>query len=459
MASRRNKNGFLGAYRLDDAYTLKPDRNKGRPGIYMGFAEDGNPILAKVWPRAAGSNRQDLDLEEVWRHELRQLQRLAGYPRASESIAHLYDAGSDEHGFYLVLTAGQRRPLHTVLENATPGHWLRQPALQGNRARIWRNLALLARGLETLHSQGLLHRSIDAWAVLTAGGEEVDFQLTGFEWSMRVVGAEAKLTSMRRHPGGQIKDSFLRDWAMYGMLATDLLGVKPQRLLDTEIPAHEVAEHLSAEEVSLLRNITQVQPEGLVNGELIAGRIDQIARKLVSQVANRSPKFHLALRLGRDSPLADKIRQSSDNEIEADDVGAQLAFVTDDLNDEPMLIAVKPWKDSDGLRFLLRGRNLHYSLQEFRPQKGGSATWEFAYCEGAEKFAPAQPHIIGYRVLEPSSLEILSLRSAYEQFPRARGKLRSWEEWKRDFLAEAAPQSPQQITHKALTLIQLLEAL
>lgn len=423
----------------------------------MGFAQDGNPVLAKVWPRVPGSNNQDL--EEIWRHELRQLQRLAGYPKASESIAHLYDAGSDERGFYLILAAGQRRPLQTILENATPGHWLLQPTLLGNRVRIWRNLALLSRGLETLHSQGLLHRNIDSWAVLTAGSEEADFQLTGFEWSMRVVGAESKLGSMRRHRAGQLQDSFLRDWSMYGMLAANLLGVKPERLLDTEIPPHEVAEHLSAEEVSLLRNITQVQPEGLLNGELIAGRIDQIARKLTSQVANRSPKFHLALRLGRDSPLADRIRQSSDNEIEADDVNAQLAFITDDLNSEPMLIAVKPRKDGDGLRFMLRGRNLHYSLQEFRPQKGGNTTWEFAYCEGAEKLAPAQPHIIGYSVLEPSSLEILSLRSAYDQFPRARGKLRSWEEWKREFLAEAAPQSPQQITHKALTLLQLLEAL
>src|SRR5690606_6902498 len=147
--------------------------------------------LVKVWPRQPGADNRDL--EEIWRHELRQLQRLAGYPRASESIAHLYDAGSDEQGFYLVLAAGQRRPLHTVLENATPGHWLLQPTPPGNRARIWRNLALLARGLETLHSQGLLHRNIDSWAVLTAGSEDVDFQLTGFEWSMRVVGAEAKL--------------------------------------------------------------------------------------------------------------------------------------------------------------------------------------------------------------------------------------------------------------------------
>lgn len=457
MANKRHKSGFLAAYRLDESYTLKPVRSKGRPGIYAGYAPDGNAILAKFWPRTPGSNDQDLG--EIWRHELRQLHRLAGYPGAADCIAHLYDAGSDEHGFYLILAAGQRRPLQSLIPTVTPGHWLRQPILPGNRARIWRNLAQLARGLEALHSQGLLHRSIDSWAVLTAGTEEPDFQLTGFEWSMRVVGDDTKLNSVRRTGSVRVQDSFLRDWRMYGALAADLLGARADRLENISIPAHEVADHLSAEETLLLRSITQVQPTIPLSGELVTARIDQIVRTLAAQVAHRSPKFQLALRLGRDSPLAERIRHASQNEIESDDIDEQLAFVTDDLTDAPMLIAVKPRNESDGVRLLLRGKNLIYSLKEFRPQKGGDATWEFAYCEGAEKYAPAPPNIIGHSVLDASSLELLTLRSANDQFPRVRGRLRSWEEWKRQFLHEAGPQSPQQTTHRALALIQLLEAL
>ena len=166
---RRHRTGFLENYRLDETYLLKPDRAKGRPGIYGGFSPDGNPILVKVWPRASEAN--DHDLEDIWRHELRQLHRLAGYPGAADCIAHLHDAGYDSNGFYLILAPGQRRPLSSLLAAVGPGNWIRQPRQPASRARIWGNLKLLARGLETLHSQGLLHRNIDAWAVLTAGGE------------------------------------------------------------------------------------------------------------------------------------------------------------------------------------------------------------------------------------------------------------------------------------------------
>jgi hypothetical protein len=76
-------------------------------------------------------------------------------------------------------------------KRTVPGHWLTQPRQLNNRARIWHNLRRIALALETLHAQGLLHRNLDTWAVLTGGSDEADFQLTGFEWSMRIVGAHA----------------------------------------------------------------------------------------------------------------------------------------------------------------------------------------------------------------------------------------------------------------------------
>lgn len=446
---------FLDAYELIKPYLLKPDRSKGRAGIYAGYSPARDPVLVKVWRRAHGAN--DEDLEEIWHHELRQLHRLAGYPGAADCITHLYDAGYDRRAFYLVLATGQRRPLHALLESASPGHWLKQPRVPGNRARIWRNLALLARGLETLHSQGLLHRNLDTWAVLTAGTEEPDFQLTGFEWSMRIVGAETKRRTWVAREG-RVHDSFLRDWMMYGLLAADLLGAKKDALLDLAVPPHEVAEHLNAEEALLLRSLTLVQPEIMLSGEMLAGRIDRIVRALAAESVHRSPKLHVAFRLGRDTPLGDHIRHASDNEIESDDSEAQLAFVKDDLTEAPMLFAVRR-DGGDGLRLFLRGRNLSYRLQEFRPPRSDDTTWEFAYCDGVEKIAPAPVNVIGQTLIELSSLELMALPAALESFPRQRGKLRSWNDLRQEFLAEAAPPTPQQITHKALSLIQFLEAL
>lgn len=255
---------------------LKPDRANGRPGIYGGFSPNGDRVLIKVWPRASSGN--DRDLEEIWRHELRQLHRLAGYPGAADCIAHLSEAGYDAQGFYLVLGPGQRQPLNRVLDTVGPGHWLRQTKQPASRARVWRNLRLLARGLETLHSQGLLHRNLDSWAVLTAGGDEPDFQLTGFEWSMRIVGAEIARRGSALRGTSHTTDSFLRDWLMFGLLAADLLGVKSNRLLDRSLVPYEVADHLNVEEARLLRNITQVHPIFPLNGDVVAARIDEILR-------------------------------------------------------------------------------------------------------------------------------------------------------------------------------------
>jgi hypothetical protein len=141
MAKRstiRRREGFLADYRLDDTYLLKPDPSVGRAGIVGGFATDGVPVLVKVWRRRKGS--ADTELEEMWRHELRQLHRLAGSPGAADTIVPLRQAGLDDQGFYLVLDPGQRRPLQVTLDRAPAGHWLKQPRLSSNRVRAWRNI-------------------------------------------------------------------------------------------------------------------------------------------------------------------------------------------------------------------------------------------------------------------------------------------------------------------------------
>lgn len=284
---KRRRQGFLETYRLDDAYMLRPDRRAGRPGIYGGFNPDGDAILVKVWPRSGRAD--DSDLEEIWRHEVRQLHRLAGYPGALDHIAHLRQAGTDPQGFYLVLDPGQRRPLETVLAGARPGHWLRQPRQPHHRARIWRNLKRIALALETLHSQGLLHRNLDSWAILTAGDEDPDFQLTGFEWSMRIVGAGAsKPGPQKPRPAGASEDSFLQDWLLFGLLAADLLGVNRERLLLPRLTYSDVADHVTADEIRLLRNIVQLDRLNRLDGDIVAGRIDEVLGLLAAEIAGQA---------------------------------------------------------------------------------------------------------------------------------------------------------------------------
>ncbi len=455
-ARRRRKDGFLAAYTVDEDYQQKPDLASGRPGVVGGRDPDGNPVLIREWRRNAKA--PDGDLEQIWRHELRQLHRLAGYPGSASCIAHLHDAGFDNKGFYLVIAPGQRQPLASLLQNVPADHWLRQPRSTTNRLRVWANLRLLAHGLETLHAQGMLHRSVDAWSVLTAGGAEPDFQLTGFEWTMRIASVEG--VSSRSTVAGATRsfDSFSQDWIDFGLLATDLLGAKRARVLDPAIAPFQIAEHLTLEEARLLRLIVQLNPKQPLDGDAIATRIDGVLGTLKAEAANRRAKLHLALRIGPGSRLGERIRHASRLDIEMDDLRAQLQFVRDDLASEPLLLCVRLQDSSEEFRLVLRGKHLLYRLQEFRAPKTMALSWDFAYCEAVDTTAPAPVNLLNQRRLQPESLEILGLRDASDLFPRIRGKLMSWDEVRQDFGKQNVPLSPEQTAHRALTLLQLLEA-
>src|SRR5436305_13753828 len=114
MASRRaKKTGFLAEYREDDTYLLRPDRALGRAGIVRARDPQGRDVLVKLWPRAKGVD--DSDLEDIWRSEIRQLQRLAAVPRSDELFVPMVASGKDPDGFYLLLDPRQGSPLEVFL--------------------------------------------------------------------------------------------------------------------------------------------------------------------------------------------------------------------------------------------------------------------------------------------------------------------------------------------------------
>lgn len=456
--SRRRRGEFLEHYRVDDAYLLKPDRKRGRPGILSGVDENGSPVLIKFWPKVAKEN--DAELREIWHHEVRQLHRLGGYPGASDTIVTLQQAGVDETGFYLVLDPGQRRPLDTILTRHPHGHWLLNQRSPSNRAKLWRNLLRVCRGLETLHTQGLLHKNIDHWAILSAGVDEPDFQLTGFEWSIRLVGAAAGRPSSRRpsRPDGE-PSSFLHDWRDLGLLIADLMHISMGRLVDMKLSLSSVSEHMTVEEVRLLRDLIQAVPIDRLDGEIIERRISEILRTLEAEIATLDAKHYLAFRLGRNSKLSQQIREASDNEVEVDSTEEQLDYIKDDLSDSPLLIAIK-LHQNESFRLVLQGKNLLYSLDAYLHQPTDAIpTWELAYCDHAELRGPASINVLGNVELQPSSLGVIDFIDARKRFGRMRGKIQSWQTLRREFELQKAPLDRGRKLHQALALTQFLEAL
>jgi hypothetical protein len=454
--SRRSKSGFLDTFQdVDQQFHLAPDVESGRAGILSASNSSGNPVLIKMWPRSRQA--RDADLEEIWRHELRQLHRLAGYPGAHDLIAHLIQSHVDNQGFYVVLDPGQRRPLEIARKHGAAGHWLKQPRLAANRVRIWRNVRRIAEAIDILHLQGLLHRNLDTWSILTAGSDQPDFQLTGFEWSMRL--ASTHKTAKVRLASDRERYSFQHDWLLFGLLVADLLGVQRQRLLNLRIAPFEITEHVTAEEARLLRAIVH-QESSERGGAWIASQIDGVIRSLGAELAGINPKSHIALRLGPQAPLSARIRAASGEQIEMDDLAGQIEFVRNDLAESPLLLALKPWSASAPPRLVLRGLHLYYRLDEYRhPKEPNTSSWDFAYCDSVESHPPAPVNVIGQAALEPNTIELLGLAQASDSFPRLRGRLRSWEEVRQANFPLPSVRSREEQVHRALTLTQFLEAL
>ena len=454
--SRSGQQLFLSRYRLEGPYLLRPDRKQGRPGIRTGVDEEGNAVLIKVWPKVGPKTSSEL--REIWRNEVRQLHRLGGYPGASENIATLQRTDEDESGFYVVLEPGQRRPLATILEHGRSEVWLKNPRAAVHRAVFWRNMLRISAGVQTLHDQGLLHKNINEWAILATGDSEPDFQLTGFEWSVRIAGVTTDILSprkSRRKSGESV--SFLDDWRQLGALIVRLLEAPGGRVADRNIPASAVAEHLNVEEVRLLRALIGVEAVDRLDAEVIERRIREILRRLHARIANRSAQLHLVVRLGPDSQLTQSLRDMSEH-LESDFVEEQMAVIRDDLGESPRLLAVKTKWDTES-RLIIQGTKLTYRLRPYyRTPRDSTSTWELAYCDACEQNEPARTNIVGSLELEPNSLSILGIGDARTNYSRLRGRLRSWEELKREFDANAGPTPRERRLHQALALAQFIEA-
>lgn len=453
MARRKTKSGFLSEYTLDDRYLLRPDRKKGRAGIDAARTREGLEVLIKSWPRVKGV--EDQDLEMIWRSEIRQLQRLSAIPRADELFVPMMKSGRDKEGFYLVLNPGQGSPLEVLLNASRKPPLLAQARQPRVRRLLWANILRLVRGLELLHSQGVIHRNIDPWSVVTALGDEPDFLLTGFEWSMRIVAIDLNKENNIKAPREEKIFSFARDWRDLAHLAAIILDIPHGPLSDLGVIASRVAEHVPASEVKLLRVMLGLVRVERLDGDYIASRVQAIIDEIVAEAAGKEAALCLAVRLSTGSPLAEAIRKASNGEIEVTESDQLLRFMRDDLGNQTQLIALK---DSATTRYVLLGKRLTYRLLPYRrPNSSDPTNWEFAFCERVEFDPPARPQVIGETLIPTEALDIIQYQEAVQSFPRRRGKVQHWE----DYLNRTAEQLNKKTDlarmHQTFALLLILE--
>lgn len=450
------RDGFLKNFRLERRHLLLPDRSKGIPGLRVGTDSNGRQVLVKVWPRDPSVD--DADLRDLWRDEIRQLHRLAALPGVADHITTLTGTGEDSQGFYLVLDVAQRLPLQVLLDDQSPTPpWIANPKSYGDRVVVWQNLKRLAIGLEALHSQGLIHRNINPWAILTAAREDADFQLTGFEWSMRIAAASGSRATQSLRLSDAKLETFHRDWHQLGDIGCRLLAIDPKAIHNRAIPPYEVSSLASSDEIVLLREIMQIVPSAQIDGQKIIEKIDRIVANLGVRSARQHPKMVLALNLGAATRLSIAVRRASEGTIETDDISRQIDFIRDDLARSPRAISSRIGA-SDRFKLLLRGQHLSYTIDDFRYRQAAS-NWDIGYCDGADLDPPAQSQVHKQISVSVDDFELLDTSTAHQRYPRLRGKAASWKRLRDQLRVASATDSSVDATRKSLWLTQTIEYL
>jgi hypothetical protein len=457
MAAERKKpnRSFLADYRTDVDPLVNPDRDRGRAGLLPARDPDGRSVLVKFWTR--GESTDGDDLEQIWRSEIRQLQRLAAVPRAEDLFVPMVASGEDNEGFYLVLDPGQGSPLQIFRRAKVQPAVLTQHRLPRNRRRLWANAKRAAEALELLHSQGVIHRNIDPWAIITDFGDQPDFRLTGFEWSMRLAAADSPLASLKPADGKDGVASFGKDWTNLGILVAELIGAPLDRVSDLRLVPSEIAEHVSATEGRLLRSMLRLETAESLDGEEICRRMEDVVTVVTAEAAGREVKAAVAMRLGRGARIADAIRRASDNEIEIADEQSQLDFVKADLSSEPYFARIQE-RPEDEPAYALLGQSLTYRLSPFRqPGSADVSDWEFASCDRADQGRPPPGWIVGSVALEGPSIDLVGSFVAQDSFPRRRGRVARWS----DYIAQTEPKASKKTDmdrmHQAFSLLLVLE--
>ncbi|MEZ4408041.1 MAG: AAA domain-containing protein [Polyangiales bacterium] len=377
----------VGTRVLRDRYTL--DRAlQGSKGAALWSArdEEERPFLVKAW-NYKGERPGDVE-RALWDLELRNLLRIASSPGAERYLAILHDAGIDRkhRQLVMVLRAPGLSSLEEVLGNRSQWAWLREWQQPPVRAALWQGLRGLARGLWQLHDQQMLHRALDAVAVLVdpeQGPESL--RLAGFDWTVRLGTTTALPAPELAAQGGAQEHSFESDWFLFGALAARiLLRVEPDSTLSLRDRLERLLQRIRSEtkitelERDLMIRLLTPDPQArLARGDDVVAAIDNVIGHLELPARPR-PNSYLALIIlvGPGQELTKAIVEQ-DEAMNALDSEGQRRFIEQDLVGARLILRRQPGRQS----YVLVGRKLCYRINEHYVGTGKApGLWDLAFC-------------------------------------------------------------------------------
>lgn len=453
LKGRGGKTHPLADYQLDETWWQVGSTKEGAP--FVGGAvhlPTGLPVVIKQWARTSGETEGTL--REIWLDEVRQLNQLKGSPNAHGLLATVRDSFEDSKAFTLVLNCGDRVPLAYHVRVAGSRSWYGASRTPLGRLRLWREARRLSDAIGVLHSQGLLHRNIDEWAVMTAGGGQDDFLLTGFEWSMRLSG------KTRTGGRGQARSfSFYEDWRSLGNLLSWLLRI-PAISSSEPYRADPSAntDFLTAPERDLLRVLLAADPLVRIDTEVINEHIGRIVSTLEQQRSGGDAKLLLALPLDQSGQISRAIRERSEQSISLDNLDLQRRFVADCLTEGTSLVKIKSFAGSES-SYRLTSPLLTLELRPYSLSRGGETTWSIAVGQRILNEKPAFAEIEDEVALDGWDIEVIDLNEARQRAPRVQGRTTDWLD-----VFQSIPSSPtlsalENRIFGALMLLQVADAL
>lgn len=154
-------------FEFEETFLASPDKVALKSAlIHAREIATNEPVVLKYWEKTGVAI--DEDLKELWKHEMRQSERVRAYPGADEVVVEISGSGETADAFYIALP-GDLAPLDYAVKFVRSGHWLQGLGAHRHRLVLWRNMRRLAVALGAVHGQGLVHGRIDQRAVFTSG--------------------------------------------------------------------------------------------------------------------------------------------------------------------------------------------------------------------------------------------------------------------------------------------------
>ncbi|PPQ19406.1 hypothetical protein CV770_10385 [Bradyrhizobium sp. AC87j1] len=366
-------------FELDETFLSSPNTAALKSAVIRATdRRTGDPVVLKYWAKTG--TVVDADFRELWRHEMRQSERVRAFPRGNEVVVEVLASGESDDAFYIAMPSDVA-PLEHASRFVRPDHWLR--SLHGPRQRVllWKNLRRLAEALGAVHGQGLVHGRIDGRAVYSTGAATTpDFRLGGFEFCLRV----AELNKAPLHviaksrPVGSVIFSFLDDWRALGKVIAHLIGLDANKLDEEDIPFIEgrAKIDLRASEIDLIRLLFEPERNRILDAATVTNRVDAILNELDAEAFADNGRYVLAFRLGQTSRLSAILNEASGDTFDTDDAESQLDFIRADLETGASLTRTARGD------LLLMTESLVYDLQPLRVA-GSDETWNVASCNNA----------------------------------------------------------------------------